>query len=39
LAAIQDTQGAGGGVPADEVVARLEAKLNAARQAKARRSR
>lgn len=39
LAAIQDTQRAGGGVPADEVVARLEAKLKAARQAKARRSR
>lgn len=39
VAAIQDTQHAGDGVPADEVVARLEAKLNAARQEKARRGR
>lgn len=39
IAAIQDTQLAGVGVPADEVVARLEAKLSAARQDKARRSR
>jgi hypothetical protein len=37
MAAIQDTQRAGGGIPADQVIAQLEAKLKAARQAKARR--
>lgn len=38
IVAIQDTQRVGGGIPAEQVVARLEAKLTAARQAKARRS-
>lgn len=37
IAAIQETQRTGSGIPAEQVVARLEAKLNAARQAKARR--
>lgn len=37
IAAIQGTQRMGSGIPAEQVVARLEAKLKAARQAKARR--
>lgn len=36
IAAIQETQRNGSGIRAEQVVARLEAKLNAARQAKAR---
>lgn len=39
MAAIQDTQRTGGGVATEVVVARLEAKLAAARLAKAQRSR
>ncbi|MDO9481710.1 MAG: YlcI/YnfO family protein [Hydrogenophaga sp.] len=38
IAAIQETQRTGLGIPADQVVARLEAKLNAARQSQVRRS-
>ncbi|MDO9202544.1 MAG: YlcI/YnfO family protein [Hydrogenophaga sp.] len=38
IAAIQETQRTGSGIPADQVVARLEAKLNAARQSQVRRS-
>jgi hypothetical protein len=38
IAAIQDAQRAGTGVPAEQVVTRLEAKLDAARRAKARRA-
>lgn len=37
IVAIQETQRTGSGIPAEQVVARLEAKLNAARQAKSRR--
>jgi hypothetical protein len=37
IAAIQDTQRAGTGIPAERVMDKLEAKLKAARQAKARR--
>ncbi|NBW88175.1 MAG: hypothetical protein EBR23_15435, partial [Planctomycetia bacterium] len=37
IAAIEATQRAGSGIPADVVIARLEAKLAAARQAKAQR--
>lgn len=37
IAAIQETQRTGSGIPADQVVARLEAKLNAARQSRVRR--
>ncbi len=39
MVAIQDTQRTGGGVAAQEVLARLEAKLQAARQTQARRTR
>ncbi len=38
IAAIEQTQRSGTGIPAEQVVARLEAKLSAARQTKARRS-
>lgn len=38
IAAIQDTQRAGTGFPAEQVVARLEARLHEARKAKARRT-
>lgn len=38
IAAIEQTQRSGKGIPAEQVVARLEAKLSAARQTKARRS-
>jgi len=38
IAAIQDTQRTCTGIPADQVVARLEARLKAARQTKAQRS-
>ncbi|NBX04836.1 MAG: hypothetical protein EBR18_01760 [Betaproteobacteria bacterium] len=37
IAAIEATQRAGSGIPADVVIAKLEAKLAAARQAKAQR--
>lgn len=37
IAAIQETQRTGSGIPAEQVLARLEAKLNAARQVKSRR--
>lgn len=37
MAAIQDTQRAGAGIPAERVIDKLEAKLKAARQAKAQR--
>lgn len=37
LAAIEDTQRRGDGVPAEQVLARLEAQLKAARQAQVRR--
>lgn len=37
IAAIQETQRTGSGIPADQVVARLEARLNAARQSRVRR--
>lgn len=37
IAAIEETQRNGHGIPAEQVVARLEAKLHAARQAQARR--
>ena len=37
IAAIQETQRTGSGIPAEQVVARLEAKLNAARQLRALR--
>lgn len=37
IAAIQETQRTGSGIPAEQVIARLETKLNAARQVKARR--
>ena len=37
IAAIQETQRTGSGIPADQVVARLETKLNAARQSRVRR--
>jgi hypothetical protein len=36
IAAIQETQRTGSGIPADQVVARLETKLNAARQSRVR---
>lgn len=36
IAAIQETQRTGSGIPAEQVIARLETKLNAARQVKAR---
>lgn len=39
IAAIEATQREGSGIPADLVIAKLEAKLAAARQAKAQRSR
>ena len=39
IAAIAETQRAGGGVPAEIVIAKLEAKLAAARQVKAERGR
>jgi predicted transcriptional regulator len=39
LAAIEDTQRTGTGIPAEAVVAKLEAKLAAARQTKAQRAR
>jgi hypothetical protein len=39
LVAIEDTQRTGGGLTADAVVARLEAKLQAARQTQAQRTR
>lgn len=38
IASIQETQRAGTAIPAEQVIARLEAKLNAARKAKARRA-
>ena len=38
IKAIQDTQSAGTGIPAEQVVARLEARLKSARQAKSQRS-
>ena len=38
IAAIEETKRVGGGVSAEVVIARLEARLAAARQAKARRS-
>ena len=38
MAAIDETKRAGGGIPAEVVMAKLEAKLAAARQAKAQRS-
>ncbi|MFW2354167.1 YlcI/YnfO family protein [Hydrogenophaga sp.] len=38
IKAIQDTQSACTGIPAEQVVARLEARLKAARQAKSQRS-
>lgn len=38
IAAIEQTQRSGTGIPAEQVVARLEVKLSAARQTKARRS-
>lgn len=37
IAAIEETKRAGGGIPAEVVMAKLEAKLVAARQAKVRR--
>ncbi len=37
IAAIEQTQQSGAGIPADQMVARLEAKLSAERQTKARR--
>lgn len=37
IAAIQETQRTGSGIPADQVVARLETKLNEARQSRVRR--
>ena len=37
IAAIQDTQRTGAGVPADEVLARLQARLEAAKLARERR--
>lgn len=37
IAAIQDTQRTGPGVPADEMLARLQARLDAAKLARARR--
>jgi len=37
IAAIQETRLTGSGVPADQVVARLQARLDAGRQVKARR--
>lgn len=37
IAAIEETQRSGHGIPAEQVVVRLEAKLQAARQAQARR--
>lgn len=37
IKAIQDTQSAGTGIPAEHVVARLQARLDAARQARAPR--
>ena len=37
MAAIEETKRAGAGIPAEVVIARLEAKLAAARQAKAQR--
>lgn len=39
IAAIEETRRAGGGIPAEVVIAKLEAKLAAARQAKAQRGR
>ena len=39
IAAIEATQREGSGIPADLVIAKLEAKLTAARQAKAQRGR
>lgn len=39
IAAIQEAKRIGSGIPAEQVVARLEAKLNAARQVKARRGK
>ena len=39
IAAIEETQRSGTGIPADLVIAKLEAKLLAARQAKAQRAR
>jgi Arc/MetJ-type ribon-helix-helix transcriptional regulator len=39
IAAIEATQREGSGIPADLVIAKLEAKLAAARQAKAQRGR
>lgn len=39
IVAIQDTQLTGTGIPAEQLVARLEARLNAARQARSQRSR
>ena len=38
IAAIEETKRVGGGVPAEVVIASLEAKLTAARQAQAQRS-
>lgn len=38
IKAIQNTQSAGTGIPGEQVVARLEARLKAARQAKSQRS-
>lgn len=38
IAAIEETKRAGGGIPAEVVIAKLEAKLATARQARARRS-
>jgi hypothetical protein len=38
IAAIEATQSDGGGIPAEHVIAKLEAKLAAARQVKAKRS-
>ena len=37
IAAIEDTKRAGGGIPADVVIAKLEAKLTAAKRVKASR--
>lgn len=39
IAAIQETRFSGSGVPAEQVVARLEDRLNAARRAEARRGK
>lgn len=39
IAAIEETRRAGGGIPAEVVIAKLQVKLAAARQAKAQRSR